>query len=345
VSATDQESSLAGSVAAIATRLSPPAVRPAVYGRHQREQWLLALVAAAVVPLLVHGAYGYNLAVNACLYAILSVGFFYQFVLAGQFSFATPCFYAVGAYVYIWTSRNLGGFLVGFIVAAVVTALLGAAVKLALARSPLIHFSIATLAVGSLGIILLRTWHSFTGGDEGIYGIAPAKLFGYTFNTPAKQYVLVVSVLLLGVGLALLYQRSAAQRDTMFVRDMGPVARTVGLRSLKVQATNFAVGAGYMGMAGALFASTAGFVTTVGFDVSIALQVLVMVLVGGIGTVWGPVIGAVVLYDLQTQALQKWTNYQDLIYAVLILFVVVLLPGGLTSLPSRVRRWLRRSPG
>jgi hypothetical protein len=162
VSATEQEATLGGGLGAIATRPTPPIVRPAVYGRRQREQWVLAVAVAAVVPLVIHGAYGYNLAVNACFYAILSVGFFYQFVLAGQFSFATPSFYAVGAYTYIWTSRHLGGFLVGFLAAAVITALLGAAVKLVLARSPLIHFSIATLAMGALGVILLRNtcWRS-----------------------------------------------------------------------------------------------------------------------------------------------------------------------------------------
>jgi branched-chain amino acid transport system permease protein len=332
-----------GGSADLAGRFAARLVKPRVYGRHQREFWVLAVLIAALVPLLVHGAYGYNLAVNACLYAILAVGFFYQFVLSGQFSFATPVFYAVGAYVYIWSAKHLGGFLVGFVVAAVLTALLGAGVKLILARSPLIHFSIATLAVGALGIILLQNWHSFTGGDQGLYGIPPPKVFGYVFNTPTRQYALVVGVLLLGVGLALLYERSAAQRDTVFARDMGPVARTVGLRSLRIQATNFGVGAGYMGGAGALYATTSGFVTTVAFDVSIALQVLVMVLVGGVGTVWGAVVGAVAVYELQSQALQSISNYQDLIYALLILLVILLLPGGLTSLPAVIRNQLKRT--
>jgi branched-chain amino acid transport system permease protein len=344
VSATEQESALGRAGSALAARLSPTAVRPDVYGRHQREVWLGAVVIAVMVPFVIHGGYSYNLAINACLYAILAVGFFYQLVLAGQFSFATPTFYAVGAYVYIWSSRHMGGFLVGAVAAAVVTALAAAVVKLLLARSPLVHFAIATLAVGSLGIILLRNWRSFTGGDEGTYGIAPAKIGGYVFNTPTRQYALVVGALLLGVALAILFERSAAQRDTIFVRDMGPVARTVGLQSLRVQVTTFALGAAYMGVAGALYASTAGFVTTVGFDVSIALLVLVMVLVGGVGTVWGSVVGAIFVYYLQNKLLQKWTNYEDLIYAVLILLVILILPGGIASLPSVIRRHVRRTP-
>lgn len=342
MSATDQEPQAAVGLKSFVAGRAARVAQPHVYRRHQREWWVVGVVIAALVPLLIHGAYGYNLAVNACLYAILAVGFFYQFVLAGQFSFATPTFYAVGAYVYVWASHHLGGFLGGFIVATVLTAVLGLAVKVILARSPLIHFSIATLAFGSLGIIILQNWKSFTGGDQGLYGIATPKLFGYGFDTPPKQYLLVVAVLLIGVGLAILFERSASQRDTVFVRDMGPVARTVGLRSLRVQATTFGVGAAYMGAAGALYGATSGFVTTTAFDVSIALQVLVMVLVGGIGTVWGAVIGAIGVYELQQQALQSISNYEDLIYAVLILLAILVLPGGLTSIPAVVRRQVAR---
>lgn len=342
MSATEQHTAVGKHATDLAGRLAGRVIRPAVYGRRQREAWVVAVVIAALVPLLIHGAYGYNLAINACLYAILAVGFFYQFVLAGQFSFATPTFWAVGAYVYAWGARHAGGFLVGLVLAIVVTAVIAALVKILLSRSPLIHFAIATLAIGSLGIILLRNWHSFTGGDQGLYGITPAKIGGLNFNTPTKQYALVVGVLLIGVGLALLYERSATQRDTIFVRDMGPVARTVGLPSLKIQCANFGVGAGYMGAAGAIYASTSSFLTTTAFDISIALQVLVMVLVGGTSTVWGAVIGAIGVYELQSQALQSLTNYQDLIYAVLILAVILVLPGGLVSLPSVVMKLLRR---
>lgn len=345
MSATDQYAEVGAATKNLVKGRVEQIVRPHVYLRRQREFWLVGVVIAALVPLLIHGAYGYNLAVNALLYAILAVGFFYQFVLAGQFSFATPTFYAVGAYVYVWSSRHMGGFLVGFIVAALMTAIIGAAVKLLLARSPLIHFSIATLAVGALGIIILQNWVSFTGGDQGLYGVATPNLFGYAFDTPTKQYLLVAGVLLIGVALAIFFERSASNRDTVFVRDMGAVAKTVGLRSLKIQATTFGVGAGYMGAAGALYAATSGFVTTTAFDVSIALQVLVMVLIGGVGTVWGAVVGAIAVYELQQQALQSIIRYQDLIYAVLILIAILVLPGGLTSIPSVIRRQVARVKG
>ena len=89
-------------------------VRPAIYSRHQWRTWLAVAVVAALVPLVVSGGYGYNIAINSGLFAILSLGFYFQFALAGQFSFATPAYYAIGAYTSAWVSIN-HGFLLGFI--------------------------------------------------------------------------------------------------------------------------------------------------------------------------------------------------------------------------------------
>lgn len=337
MSATEEVASTKITAGLLTGRMTAITTRPKVYARHQRESWLVAVAILVGASFVLHSGYALNLATNACLYGILAVGFFYQFVLAGQFSFATPVFYAVGAYSSIWVTQH-SDFLVGMVAAAVVTGLLGVALKLVLARSPLIHFAIATLAFGTLGIIILQNWQSLTGGDQGKYGISAPELFGYRFATPTRGFVLVGAVLLFGVALALLFERSPAQRDLTFARDMGVVARTVGLRTLAMQARAFGIGAAYMGVAGCLYASTAGFVTTASFDNSIALQVLLMVLFGGTGTVWGSVIGAVVLYDLQNQALQRWVNYQDLIFAVFILLVIIVVPGGLASIPRVVRR-------
>ena len=323
----------------VSERVAARLVRPAIYSRHQWRTWLAVTVVAALVPLVVTSGYGYNIAINSGLFAILSLGFYFQFALAGQFSFATPAYYAIGAYTSAWVSIN-HGFLLGFIAAVIVTAAVGGLTKLLLARSPLIHFAIATLAFGQLVIIVLENWSSFTGGDQGKYGIPPASLFGYQFDTQTKQYYLIAGVTLICTALLLLFERSPAQRDLTFVRDMGLVARTSGLRANYLQVVAFAAGAAYMGAAGSLLGATTGFVDLNSFSsaasVSVALLVLLMVLLGGIGMVWGPIIGAVVLTVLP-QVLSSWQNYEQLIYALAILAVILVLPGGLTSLPAEFR--------
>ena len=198
-------------------RLKATWVRPEVFGRRQRETLLIGLAFGVLVPVFIHGPYGLNVATNAALYALLSLGFFLQFALAGQFSFATPTFFAVGAYATVWGGKH-GGFATAVVLAAIVGGVLGFLVKLLLARSPLIQFAIATLAFGQLGIIVLRNWHSFTGGDQGLYNIPTAKLFGINFNTPTKEYLLVAAFVLIGAALLIIFERSPAQRDLAFVR-------------------------------------------------------------------------------------------------------------------------------
>jgi branched-chain amino acid transport system permease protein len=323
----------------LSNKIAARLVRPKVYAQHQWLFFLFALVLAALLPLVVTSGYGYNVAINASLFVILSLGFYFQFALGGQFSFATPAYYATGAYVYAWAAPS-HGFILAFLLAVVVTAIVGGITKLLLVRSPLIHFAIATLAFGQLMLIVYENWTSFTGGDPGKFGIPQPDIFGLKINTNTKEYYLVAAVAVIGTALLIAFERSPAQRDLVFVRDMGPVAKTSGLRTAYLQISAFAAGAGYMGAVGALRASSAGFVDIASFqtqnNVSIALLVLLMVLLGGIGIVWGPIIGAIVLTVLP-QILNSWQNYEELVYAIAILVIILILPGGLTSLPAEFR--------
>lgn len=303
--------------------------RPAVFGRRQWETLIVVAVLAALLPLVTNGLYLLGVATTATIYAVLALGFYFQFCLAGQFSLATSAFYATGAYTSVWAARH-GGFLVGLVAAAVVAGLVGALLKLALARSPLIHFSIATLAFGSLALIVLRNWESFTGGATGRYGIR-TELFGLSITSPEGFYLLGLAVLVIGLVLAVAFERSPARRDVIFARDMGDVARTTGLRVRRIQVAAFGIGAAYMGAAGSLLAHTSGFINTTSFSVEISLDVLLMVLLGGVGSLWGPVVGAVVLTVLP-EVLRDMADYKDLIYAGIILLVVLARPGGLASL-------------
>jgi ABC-type branched-subunit amino acid transport system permease subunit len=326
--------------AAVMAPAAASGIRPAIFNRHQFRTLAVAMALAGIVPLFVHGLYGMGVAKTAGLYVILSLGFYFQFALAGQFSFATVAFYAVGAYTSIWASQY-GGFLVGFLAAIVAAGVFGAVVKLLLARSPLIQFAIATLAVTALTLIVLRNWESFTGGGSGRFGVKPVSLFGYDLVTPTEQYYAVAGVAVIGLFLLILFERSPAQRDLVFVRGMGDVARTTGLRATPIVIAAFAIGAAYMGAAGSLLAHTEGFIDITSFDVSIALDVLLMVLLGGTRSLWGPALGAIVLV-LLPEWLRSVADYKDLIYAGVILLVVLVLPGGLASIPQRVRALVRR---
>jgi branched-chain amino acid transport system permease protein len=315
--------------------------RPRVLTRHQWWYWLGVTGLAIIVPLLWSGGYSNNIEINTLIDITLALGFYLQFALAGQFSFATPAYYAVGAYSFCW-GVNHWGFLVAFIFAIVVTAIIGGLTKLLLYRSPLIHFAIATLALASLAFVLFEhVLTGLTGGDQGKFNIPTPSIFGYQFDTQQRQYYLVAAVVVIVIALLIFFERSPAQRDVTFIRDMGAVAKTSGLRVDLAQITTFAAGAGIMGAAGALLASFSGFVDINAFAFTIALNVLLYVLLGGVGTVWGPVLGVIALYTLPQRFLTTGLlNDEDIIYAVAILVVVLILPGGVASLPAEFKsRW------
>lgn len=313
-------------------------VRPAIFGRRQREMLLFLAIVGAVLPLFVQGLYATGILITSAIYGMLALGFYFQLTLAGQFSLATVGFYAIGAYTSIWAAER-AGFLVGLAAAALVTGAVGTLLKVMLARSPLIQFAIATLAFGELTIIVMRNWTGFTGGATGRFGIE-TKIFGMRLDTPREYCYLVLAVLVLGLGLLVMVERSPARRDLIFARTMGEVARTTGLSTLRLQAAAFGVGAAYMGVAGSLLAHTSSFIDPTSFHVEISLDVLLMLLLGGSGSVWGPPIGAVILTFIP-EWLRDLADYKELVYAVIILGVILVLPGGLASLPRTVRARLK----
>jgi len=314
--------------------------KPYVYRRRQREAWVVACILLFSLPLFTTGVYGLGLGRTVMLHAMLALGFYFQFALSGQFSLATAAFYATGAYVGAFiVDPNAtgflqnGGFPVAFLAAVIIAGLLGAVVKLALSRSPLIQFGIATLSFAELMFLVYRNSTNFTNGNTGRFGLPPISLFGFEFNTPVRQYLLCTAFVLFGAFLLILFERSPAQRDQIFTRDMAAVAKTTGLRTGYLQVVAFAIGAAYMGGAGAIFAQTGtGFVHPTAFSTELSLDILVMVLIGGIGTPWGAVVGAIVL-TIMPEWLRSIAKYKDIIYAGAILIVILVLPGGLVSLP------------
>jgi branched-chain amino acid transport system permease protein len=207
-----------------------------------------------------------------------------------------------------------------------------------------LQFAIATLAFATLSQIMLRQWDSFTGGEAGKYAIPKPSLFGKEFITPTEIFYFSGGVVLIGVVFLVLLERSAAQRDWVFIKDLPMVARVSGLPTLRAQVVAFGVGAAYMGVAGAVAAYTRGFVSLNQFHAGVSLDVLIMVLLGGVASVWGPAVGAV-LITLTPEWLRRIQDYRELVFAGVILVVILGIPEGITSVPRRVIAWVnhRRS--
>ena len=321
--------------------LKPP---PAYQGR-QRTFLVIVLVVLCLAPMVIGGNdYKNGLINQVMIQALLALGFWWCFSLSGQFTFGVFAIYAGGAYVTVWVANSYGGFWVGMVASVIVCGALGAITRLGFNKLSPIFFAIATMAIGGLLLIIFREWTSFTGGYNGTTLNETPTLFGFTFDSAHKLfYVLVAALGLCWLG-TILFLRSPAYRDLVMSRDKGPVAATAGIKPAVAQLIAFVVGSAIQGLAGSLFAANAGYFSLESFSIDISLSVLLMVLLGGAKSIYGPLIGAAVLVYLP-ELLRDLATWAEVIYAVLVLAIVIAFPGGIADLRRIVtKQVVRRAP-
>jgi branched-chain amino acid transport system permease protein len=318
--------------------LAPPA-----YRRHQWAFLGAVIVVGWLVPFVFGGGpYHDGLLDNVLISSILALGFYWCFSLAGQFSFAVFAMYAAGAYVSVWGANRFGGFWTGLVLAMLVTGALGGLIRLFFTRLSPLYFAIATFGVGGLMLVLFREWTSFTGGYNGLSTIAIPSFAGISLDTPHKRYYLMLGVLAVLLAATVALIRSPAMRELTFSRDNGPVAATAGLKPRHLTLVAFIVGSAMQGAAGSLYAHNSTFVSLESFSVDISLSVLLMVLLGGMDSMYGPVIGAAIVVYLP-EALRSAQKYSDIFYAGLVLLIVIAFPGGVAGIRDLVESWARRA--
>jgi branched-chain amino acid transport system permease protein len=330
----------------LASRLvggEPPVLAPPAYRRHQWTFLAAVVVVGWLVPLMFGGsAYHDGLLDNVLIYAILALGFYWCFSLAGQFTFAVFAMYAAGAYVSVWGARHFGGFWSGLVLAMLATGAIGALTRLLFTRLSPLYFAIATFGIGGLLLVLFREWTSFTGGYNGISSIAVPSFAGITLDTPHKRYYLMLGVLAVFLAATVALIRSPAMRELTFARDNGPVAATAGLKPRHLTLVAFIVGSAMQGAAGSLYAHNSTFMSLESFTVDISLSVLLMVLLGGMDSMYGPVIGAAVIVYLP-ELLRNAKKYSDVFYAGLVLLIVIAFPGGVAGVRDIVEKSVKRA--
>ncbi len=320
-------------------RRAAKALAPGAYRGHQWPFLGAVVVVGLIVPEVFGGdVYADGLLNQVLINAILALGFYWCFSLGGQFTFAVFAMYAAGAYISVWGANHLpGGFWGGFVLAMIATGAVGAATRLAFFKLGPIFFAIATMAVGGLMLILFREWTGFTGGYNGIGLIAKPEIFGAVLNTLHLRYYLMLGVLAVFLAATVALIRSPAMRDLTFARDSRFVASTAGLKPAWVTLVAFVVGSAMQGAAGSLYAHNSSFFSLESFDISISLNVLLMVLLGGSRSIYGPVIGAGLLV-LLPEFLRGVQNLSDLIYAALVLVIIVLFPDGIAGIRGLLER-------
>ena len=294
-----------------------------------------ALVVAAIV-----SADGYQVYIISLvgLTAMVGIGINILLGLTGQISLGHAGFYAIGAYVgAILTTTYEWSFWAALPLAGIVAGIAGMllAVPALRVRGP--YLAMITIAFGFVVEQGAAEWKEVTGGWNGIMFIPLPEAFGYTFIE--RDVALLVALLTFGsVALFTRLNASAWGKAMRAVRDSELASRSLGLDPVMIRTTAFTLSAAVTGIAGAIFASLTNFISPESFPFLQSILFLLVAIIGGIGTVLGPVVGALVVV-LLPEFLSALAEYRLLFVGLLLLIVLVATPRGVVG---EIERRLRR---
>jgi branched-chain amino acid transport system permease protein len=277
------------------------------------------------------------LMVLAGIYAILALGLSLFLGYAGQISLGHAAFFGIGAYTTaILTTRYgvpaVGAFWASALVAATFAYLIGKPIL----KLKGYFLALATLGFGEIFLVIVKETRSLTGGVSGIFGIPWFSVAGFTFDTYLKQYYLIWGVL---IGLVLFAKnlvRSKMGRALLAVAASEDAASSVGINVAQTKLMVFVVSAAFAGFAGSLFACVMSTTSPDGFSLGLSVLIVMMVIMGGMGNLYGPIAGAIFLTWL-LDILGGYQEYSLPIYGVILIILLIFFPDGIgTRLNARL---------
>jgi ABC-type branched-subunit amino acid transport system ATPase component/ABC-type branched-subunit amino acid transport system permease subunit len=311
-----------------------------------RLEWLPAAAFAAVFALaavFAATANSYYVFVigTVALTAIVGIGLNVLLGLTGQVSFGHVGFYAIGAYTVAVLTTEKVSFWLALPAATLLAGAVGALLALPALRVRGPYLAMVTIAFGFIVEHLAVEWRNVTGGQNGIMGIPSPAAFGVAFG----ERGVVLAALAIAAALVYAFWRLSASdwgRAMRAVRDAEVAAESIGLNPVTVKTVAFALSAMCAGLAGGLFAPLSGFVTPSTFTFLQSILFVLVVIVGGAGSVAGPIVGATVVV-LLPEALAALAEYRLLFFGMLLLLVLWVAPEGIAGAVARfVAR--RRAP-
>ena len=324
--------------------------------------WGVLFVLIVVLPLILN-AHKMSIVNTIALSAIGAIGLNLLVGYTGQISIGQGAFMMIGSYTAaILSSRYGWPFWLGIPAGGVITMIAGTLFGIPSLRIKGLYLAIATLAVQLIvpWMILHIKW---IGGDLGSIYVDTPELMGFAFDTEYKRYFLILLFFLLAYYGAQNLIRSRVGRAFIAVRERDFAAEIIGVNLFKYKLLSFAVSSFYAGITGALYAYYLRIANYENFELIVSIDYLAMIIIGGLGSVFGAVLGAIfirlfpVALDLTIPVIAEGmfgvsyqssanflANFQLLIFGVLIIGFLVIEPAGLARLWEHVKRYFRLWP-
>ena len=312
----------------------PTAVAAKRRGRSRQAFWLVPLLLLPLPYFLnPYQQYVVNLVL---VYVPVGIGFNIVVGNLGLLAFSNVAFYGIGAYtagilmtalgIPWWVTILPAGFFGGLAgMAASVPALRGVR---------LFYLAIMTLAFGELMRWIYIRWEPVTGGSMGL-SLPPPTLLGWTLESDAQKFYVFLALVVLVVTITDRVLRSRFGRAFVAIKDNELGAAAMGIPTDRYITLGFGLGGAAAGIGGAMYAALIGHLTPIAFDMTELILQFAIIMVGGLGSLVGSVLGAIVI-TAAPEFFRDWPGFQELLFGVLIILIILFLPNGLASLLARL---------
>jgi branched-chain amino acid transport system permease protein len=308
----------------------------------ERFWWIPVLLFIALYPPTLGGMSPYKCSILtfAGIYVIMAVSLDLLMGYAGQISVGHAAFFAVGAYVSGILTANYGVAPVPAMAAGVI---LSAGIAWATGRPVLAlkeyYLAMATLALNEVVVTLIIGMQWLTGGASGLRDIPSFSIFGVSFDSQVRYYYVVWLVVVLVILASLAVVRSPFGKTLIAIHSDETAARTCGIDCAKYKVRIFVLSSAFASIAGSLFAHSMNFISPENFGILTSINILVMLFLGGTGTIFGPAMGAVFLKVLP-ELTYTFQDYEILINGLVLILSLLFMRKGLygmvTGLWNRV---------
>jgi branched-chain amino acid transport system permease protein len=311
---------------------------------------LVCAVAIVLFPLFVPNPYYLNVANIIGLNTIIVVGLNLLIGYAGQISLGHAAFYGLGAYLsgILTVTYHVSPWL-AMLLALVATGLVALLIGIPTLRLRGHYLVMATLGFNLIVNIVMIQWDSVTGGPSGFPGIPCLAIGPWVFDTDKRMFYLIWFFVFIAIVLALNLVNSRVGRGLRALHSSEVAASSSGVRTETYKVKVFVLSAMYASVAGSLYAHYLNFVSPKTFDIFCSVELVTMVIVGGMGSIWGALFGTGLLTSLPN-ILHFFDEYKDVFYGLILVTSLIFLPQGVVvglreQWRSRRRRMMNPDPG
>jgi len=278
--------------------------------------------------------YQTSIMTTALMYVVLGLGLNIVVGLGGLLHLGYAAFYAVGAYTYALLNYHFGlSFWICLPIGAGLATIMGILLAIPVLRLRGDYLAIVTLGFGEVIRIVLENWNEFSFGPSGVANIPRPGFFGMSMKLQTATiyiYFIMIAMVLFTIFVVRRLENSRIGRAWIAMREDEIASESMGIDITKSKITTFALGAFWAGMVGVIFAAKTTFINPASFTLWESVMILCVVVIGGMGSILGVVVGALILI-LLPEYLRAFSEYRMLMFGAILVLMMVFRPGGIIS--------------